>query len=312
MAERVVIIGSGPAGHTAAIYTGRAGLKPLVIEGFIAGGPAGGQLMATTEVENFPGFPEGVTGPELMERMRAQSEKCGARFRAEDIEKADLSARPFKLWIGEDVIEAQSLIIATGATAKRLGLPSEPKLWNRGISACAVCDGALPVFRNRVLVVVGGGDTAMEEATYLTNFASKVLLVHRRGEFRASKAMQRRVLENPKIMVLWNSAIVDAVGETGLRGVVVRHLPDGKERTVEAAGLFYAIGHTPNTAIFKGQIEMDETGYIITKERSSRTSVEGVFAAGDVQDKVYRQAISAAGTGCMAALDCERWLSSIG
>jgi thioredoxin reductase (NADPH) len=310
MAERVVIIGSGPAGHTAAIYTGRAGLKPLVIEGFSAGGPAGGQLMATTEVENFPGFPEGVTGPALMERMRAQSEKCGARFRAEDVDKADLSSRPFKLWLGDEVVEARSLIIATGATARRLNLPSEPRLWNRGISACAVCDGALPVFRNRVLVVVGGGDTAMEEALYLTNFASKVLLVHRRGEFRASKAMQQRVIGNPKIMVLWNSAVVDAVGETGLRGVIIRHLPDGKERTVEAAGLFYAIGHTPNTAIFKGQIELDETGYIITKERSTRTSVEGVFAAGDVQDKVYRQAISAAGTGCMAALDCERWLSA--
>ncbi|MCI4398567.1 MAG: thioredoxin-disulfide reductase [Acidobacteria bacterium] len=310
MAERVVIIGSGPAGHTAAIYTGRAGLRPLVIEGFSAGGPAGGQLMATTEVENFPGFPEGVTGPALMERMRAQSEKCGARFRAEDVDKADLSSRPFKLWLGDEVVEARSLIIATGATARRLNLPSEPRLWNRGISACAVCDGALPVFRNRVLVVVGGGDTAMEEALYLTNFASKVLLVHRRGEFRASKAMQQRVIGNPKIMVLWNSAVVDAVGETGLRGVIIRHLPDGKERTVEAAGLFYAIGHTPNTAIFKGQIELDETGYIITKERSTRTSVEGVFAAGDVQDKVYRQAISAAGTGCMAALDCERWLSA--
>ncbi len=310
MAERVVIIGSGPAGHTAAIYTGRAGLRPLVIEGFSAGGPAGGQLMATTEVENFPGFPEGVTGPALMERMRAQSEKCGARFRAEDVDKADLSSRPFKLWLGDEVVEARSLIIATGATARRLNLPSEPRLWNRGISACAVCDGALPVFRNRVLVVVGGGDTAMEEALYLTNFASKVLLVHRRGEFRASKAMQQRVIGNPKIMVLWNSAVVDAVGETGLRGVIIRHLPDGKERTVEAAGLFYAIGHTPNTAIFKGQIELDETGYIITKERSTRTSVDGVFAAGDVQDKVYRQAISAAGTGCMAALDCERWLSA--
>ncbi len=312
MAERVVIIGSGPAGHTAAIYAGRAGLKPLVIEGFSSGGPAGGQLMATTEVENFPGFPEGVTGPALMGLMRAQSEKCGASFRAEDVDKADLSTRPFKLWVGEDVMEARSLIIATGATAKRLHLPSEPRLWNRGISACAVCDGALPVFRGRVLVVAGGGDTAMEEAAYLTNFASKVFIVHRRDEFRASKAMQKRVLENPKIMVLWNSTVVDAVGETGLRGVVIRHLPDGQERTVEAAGLFYAIGHTPNTAIFNGQIEMDETGYIITKERSTRTSVEGVFAAGDVQDKVYRQAISAAGTGCMAALDCERWFSAQG
>jgi thioredoxin reductase (NADPH) len=308
MAERVVIIGSGPAGHTAAIYTARAGLRPLLFEGFISGGVAGGQLMTTTEVENFPGFPEGVTGPELMERMRAQSERFGTRVLTEDVESVDLSGRPFTVRSGETEVEAQALIIATGATAKRLHLPSEPRLWQRGISACAVCDGALPVFRDRVLVVVGGGDTAMEEATYLTHFASKVILVHRRGEFRASKAMQKRVLENPKIMVLWNSVVVDAVGETGLRGVMIRHLPDGTEKTIEASGLFYAIGHTPNTALFQGQIELDGTGYIVTRPGSSRTSVEGVFAAGDVQDSRYRQAVTAAGSGCMAALDCERWL----
>lgn len=309
MVENVVIIGSGPAGHTAAIYTGRANLRPLMFEGFLAGGVAGGQLMTTTEVENFPGFPEGISGPELMNRMREQSLKCGARIETEDVTEVDLRQRPFVVKTAERTVEARSLIVATGATAKRLALPSEGRLWNRGISACAVCDGALPIFRNRVLVVVGGGDTAMEEAMYLTRFASKVLLVHRRGEFRASKAMQQRVLENPKIMVIWNSAVVDAVGDAGLRGVIIRHLPDGKEHTVEAGGLFYAIGHQPNTAIFQGQLEMDETGYLITRPRSSATSVEGVFAAGDVQDKVYRQACTAAGSGCMAALDCERWLA---
>ncbi len=307
--EKVVIIGSGPAGHAAAIYSARANLRPFMFEGFISGGVAGGQLMTTTEVENFPGFPEGITGPELMERMRAQSERFGTRIETEDVESVDLSSRPFVVKSGSQTVSARALIIATGATAKRLAIPAEERLWNRGISACAVCDGGLPIFRDRVLVVVGGGDTAMEEAMYLTHFASKVILVHRRGEFRASKAMQKRVIEDKKIMVMWNSAVVDAVGETGLRGVVIRHLPDGKERTVEAAGLFYAIGHTPNTKLFQGQLDLDETGYIVTLGRSTRTSVEGVFAAGDVQDKVYRQAISAAGSGCMAALDCERWLA---
>lgn len=307
--EKVVIIGSGPAGHTAAIYAARAGLRPLMLEGFIAGGVAGGQLMTTTDVENFPGFPEGITGPELMERMRAQSERFGTRIETEDVTSVDFSAQPFLLKTDARTVRARAVIVATGATAKRLSIPAESRLWNRGISACAVCDGGLPIFRDRVLVVVGGGDTAMEEAMYLTHFASKVLLVHRRGEFRASKAMQKRVLEDTKIMVIWNSAVVDAVGETGLRGVVIRHLPDGQERTVEAGGLFYAIGHTPNTEIFKGQIELDETGYIVTRGRGMATSVEGVFAAGDVQDRVYRQAVSAAGSGCMAALECERWLA---
>ncbi len=309
MSERVVIIGSGPAGLTAALYAARAGLEPLVFEGFMAGGVAGGQLMTTTEVENFPGFPDGITGPELVGRMRAQSEKCGARFRPEDVDRADLSARPFALWAGDEKVEAQSLIIATGATAKRLSLPSEERLWNRGISACAVCDGALPIFRGKVLVVVGGGDTAMEEATYLTHFASKVVLVHRRREFRASKAMQARVLSNPKIEVRWNAVPVDALGEKVLEGVRVRDVASGAESDIPASGLFYAIGHTPNTALFAGQLERDETGYLVTRGRSTHTSVEGVFAAGDVQDRVYRQAVTAAGSGCMAALDCERWLA---
>jgi len=309
MVERVVIIGSGPAGHTAAIYTARAGLSPLMLEGFMAGGVAGGQLMTTTEVENFPGFPEGISGPDLMGRMRAQSERHGARIRTEDVDRADLSSRPFRLWAGEELVETQSLIVATGATARRLHLPGEERLWNRGISACAVCDGALPAFRDKVLVVIGGGDTAMEEATYLTHFASKVVLIHRRDEFRASKAMQKRVLEHPKIEVIWNAVPVDAYGEKALAGVRVKDVKTGEEREVAASGLFYAIGHTPNTAIFAGQLERDETGYLLTREKSSRTSVEGVFAAGDVQDRVYRQAISAAGSGCMAALDCERWLA---
>ncbi|MGA9752448.1 MAG: thioredoxin-disulfide reductase [Acidobacteriota bacterium] len=312
MIEKVVIIGSGPAGHTAAIYAARAGLKPLMFEGFIRGGVAGGQLMTTTEVENFPGFPEGITGPELMNRMREQSTRFGTRIITEDVDSVDLSKRPFTIRSAEETAEARSIIIATGATAKRLHLPSEERLWNRGISACAVCDGALPIFRDRVLVVVGGGDTAVEEATYLTHFASKVLLVHRRDELRASKAMQKRATENPKIMPIWNSVVVDAVGETGLRGVIIRHLPTGSEKTVEAAGLFYAIGHNPNTELFKGQLEMDETGYLIAQPDSSYTSVPGVFAAGDVRDKVYRQAITAAGMGCRAALDCERWLAEHG
>jgi len=309
MSEKVVIIGSGPAGHTAAIYTARAGLSPLMIEGFMAGGIAGGQLMTTTDVENFPGFPEGISGPELMGRMRAQSEHHGTRIRTEDVEKVDLSSRPFRLWVGEEVVEAQALIVATGATARRLHLPSEERLWNRGISACAVCDGALPVFRDKVLMVIGGGDTAMEEATYLTHFASKVLLAHRRDEFRASKAMQRRVLEHPKIEVLWSTVPLDAFGEKVLEGVRVRNVRSGAERDIPVTGLFYAIGHTPNTGILAGQIERDETGYLVTRGKGSHTSVEGVFAAGDVQDRVYRQAISAAGSGCMAALDCERWLA---
>jgi len=307
--EKVVIIGSGPAGHTAAIYASRANLAPLMFEGFIAGGVAGGQLMTTTEVENFPGFPEGITGPELMDRMRAQSERFGTRIETEDVESVDLSQRPFLVRTGSRAVKAESIIIATGATAKRLHLPSEGRLWNKGISACAVCDGGLPPFRNKVLVVIGGGDTAMEEGMFLTHFASKVVLVHRRNEFRASKAMQKRVLENPKIDVLWDTVPVDAQGDTFLNGVRVRNLKTGEEKVVEAGGLFYAIGHTPNTAIFKGQLELDETGYIVTQGRGMATSVEGVFAAGDVQDKVYRQAVSAAGSGCMAALECERWLA---
>jgi thioredoxin reductase (NADPH) len=312
MAEKVVIIGSGPAGHTAAIYASRAGLSPLLFEGFIAGGVAGGQLVTTTEIENFPGFPEGISGPELMDRMRKQSLRYGTKIVTEDVESVNLSRRPFSICGSETKAEAKALIIATGATAKRLDLPSEGRLWNRGISACAVCDGALPIFKGKVLVVVGGGDTALEEGTYLTHFAAKVLIVHRRHELRASKAMQKRAFENPKIEFVWDSLVEDALGEKKVEGVRVRNVKTGETRDFQAGGLFYAIGHTPNTAIFAGQLDMDETGYLITEPRSSQTSVEGVFAAGDVQDKVYRQAITAAGSGCAAALDCERWLSEQG
>lgn len=310
MPKKVVIIGSGPAGHTAAVYTARAGLVPLMFEGFMKGGSAGGQLMTTTEVENYPGFPEGISGPELMNLMREQSKRFGTEIITEDVVSVDFSRRPFLVRTDALTAEARSVIIATGATAKRLGLPSEDKLWNRGISACAVCDGALPIFKDKVLVVVGGGDTAMEEALYLTRFGSKVVVLHRRDELRASKAMQKRFLDHPKTDIMWSTVPVDAEGDNFLTGVRVRNVKSGNETTIEAAGLFYGIGHKPNTDIFDGQLELDETGYIITvNPPSSLTSVEGVFAAGDVHDHVYRQAITAAGAGCRAALDCERWLA---
>lgn len=312
MAEKTVIIGSGPAGLTAAIYLSRASLTPVCFEGFIEGGVAGGQLMTTTDIENFPGFPEGIGGPELMSRMRDQAQRFGTRLIAEDITGIDLSASPFEVRGSSTAVYAHSIVIATGATAKRLNLPSEPKLWNRGISACAVCDGGLPVFRNQKLVVVGGGDTAMEEAMYLTHFASEVILVHRRSAFRASKAMQERVISNPKIRVVWNSVIEDAEGERSLEGVIVRNVVTGEKTRLEAKGLFYAIGHQPNTGFLKGQMELNDEGYIVTGPGSSRTSIEGVFAAGDVQDKHFRQAVTAAGSGCMAALECERWLCEKG
>ena len=307
--ERVVIIGSGPAGHTAAIYAARANLAPLMFEGFMAGGvAAGGQLTTTTEVENFPGFPEGVDGTELMNRMREQSSRFGTRIETETVESVDLSRRPFVVKTSERTVEAQTLIIATGATAKRLTLPGEDRLWQRGISACAVCDGALPLFRNKPLVVIGGGDTAAEEASYLTKFGSKVYVVHRRDELRASAIMAKRLIENPKVEMVWNSVAVEAVGADTLVGVKVKNVHSGEVRLLEAAGLFYAIGHEPNTAFLGGQLTLDETGYIVTRPGTTQTSVEGVFACGDVQDKVWRQAITAAGTGCMAALEAERFL----
>jgi len=312
MTEHVVIIGSGPAGHTAAIYTARADLKPVLFEGFSAGGIPGGQLMTTTEVENYPGFPEGIQGPALMDAFRKQSVRFETRIVTEDVIRVDLSRRPFTIASAERELKTRALIIATGAAAKRLQLPSEPKLWNKGISACAVCDGALPFFRNKPLVVVGGGDSAAEESTFLTKFASKVYLVHRRGELRASKIMQDRVLHHPKIEVVWNAVVADVLGDEAVSGVRLTELTTGRERTVACGGLFYAIGFTPNTDLVAGQLDLDRDGYIVTTSDSTRTSVPGVFACGDVQDKRYRQAVTAAGSGCMAALDCERWLTESG
>ncbi|MBK1989757.1 thioredoxin-disulfide reductase [Sphaerospermopsis aphanizomenoides BCCUSP55] len=308
--ENLVIIGSGPAGYTAAIYAGRANLKPVVFEGFQAGGLPGGQLMTTTEVENFPGFPQGITGPELMDNMKAQAERWGAELYTEDVISVDLSQRPFTIRSQEREVKAHSLIIATGATAKRLGLPSENEFWSRGISACAICDGATPMFRGAELAVIGAGDSAAEEAIYLTKYGSLVHLLVRSEKMRASKAMQDRVLSNPKIKVHWHTEAVDVVGKENMTGLQVHNRQTGKESTINAKGLFYAIGHKPNTELFQGQLELDEVGYITTKPGGVETSIDGVFAAGDVQDHEFRQAITAAGTGCMAAMLAERWLSS--
>ncbi|UZQ53150.1 thioredoxin-disulfide reductase [Trichothermofontia sichuanensis B231] len=311
--ENLVIIGSGPAGYTAAIYAGRANLRPLVFEGLQVGGIPGGQLMTTTEVENFPGFPDGITGPELMQRTKAQAVRWGAERITEDVTAVDLAQRPFVVRSAEREVRTHSLIIATGATAKRLGLPSEAIYWNRGISACAICDGASPIFKGVDLVVIGGGDTAAEEAVYLTKYGSHVHLLVRRDRMRASKAMQERVLNHPKITVHWHTEAVDVAGDgQRLQRVKVRNNQTGEVREIQAGGLFYAIGHTPNTALFKGQLELDEKGYIKVQPGSVATSVPGVFAAGDVQDHEFRQAITAAGTGCMAALLAERWLSEHG
>ncbi len=308
--ENVVIIGSGPAGYTAAIYAARANLKPVMFEGFEAGGIPGGQLMTTTEVENFPGFPEGITGPALMDKMKAQAERWGTECYTEDVIEVDLSQRPFTVRSDEREIKTHSIIIATGATAKRLGLPSEHQFWSRGITACAICDGASPLFHGQELAVIGGGDSAAEEAVYLTKYGSHVHLLVRRDEMRASKAMQDRVLNNPKISVHWNTQAVDVFGEQNrLEGVKIRNTKTGEESELLVKGLFYAIGHSPNTSLFKGQLELDEVGYIVVKPGTVETSVEGVYAAGDVQDREFRQAITAAGTGCMAAMSAERWLS---
>jgi thioredoxin reductase (NADPH) len=308
--ENLVIIGSGPAGYTAAIYAARANLKPVMFEGFQAGGLPGGQLMTTTEVENFPGFPEGITGPQLMERMKAQAERWGTECYTEDVTFVDLSQRPFIIRSEEREFRSHSVIIATGATAKRLGLPSEKVFWSRGISACAICDGATPIFHGAELAVVGAGDSAAEEAVYLTKYGDRVHLLVRRGQMRASKTMQDRVLNNPNITVHWNTEPLDVFGENDrMTGVKLRDTKTGEERNLHVKGLFYAIGHTPNTSLFKGQLELDEVGYLVTKPGSVETSVEGVYAAGDVQDHEFRQAITAAGTGCMAAMLAERWLS---
>ncbi len=307
--ENVIIIGSGPAGHTAAIYAARANLKPLMFEGQFAGGvAAGGQLTTTTEVENFPGYST-ISGPELMEKMRQQSIHCGTRIVTETVDRVDLSKKPFKVIAAGITYEGKSLIITTGATAKRMELPGEDRLWQKGISACAVCDGALPFFRNKVLAVVGGGDSAVEEAGYLTKYASKVVMLVRRDVLRASQVMQHRAKHNPKIEIMYHTIPIEVLGEKSVTGLMIKNVSTQVESTIDVGGLFYAIGHTPNTAFLNGQIELDDSGYIKTKPGTTQTSVDGVFAAGDVQDKIYRQAITSAGTGCMAALDAERFLS---
>ena len=285
-------------------------LHPLMYEGFMAAGvAAGGQLTTTTDVENYPGFPTGVVGPELMQLMREQSINSGARVVTETVESVDLTTAPYEVRLASGNVRADALIIATGATAKRLDVPGSDRLWQRGISACAVCDGALPVFRDKPLFVVGGGDTAAEEATYLSKFASTVTMLVRRGQMRASKAMQQRVLENDRVAVRWNSTLDEVRGENLVAEVVVRDVTNGETETLVAGGLFFAIGHTPNTEFLAGQLETDDTGYLITAGCSTATSKPGVFACGDVQDKVFRQAVTAAGTGCMAALEAERFLS---
>lgn len=311
----VVIIGSGPAGHTAAIYLARASLEPVMFEGLLANGVApGGQLTTTTDVENFPGFPDGIKGSEIMDKFRAQSVRFGTTILTETVSKVDLSSRPFKFWReGQEDQEpelARTMILATGALARRMHLPGEETYWQSGISACAVCDGAVPIFRNKPLVVIGGGDSAAEEATYLTRYASHVYVLVRRDELRASSIMAKRLLNHPKVTVLFNTVAVEAKGDGELLNAVrIKDTKTGTERDMQANGLFYAIGHDPATSIVKGQLELDADGYIVTDPGTSRTSVKGVFAAGDVQDKKYRQAVTSAGTGCVAALEAERLLA---
>jgi thioredoxin reductase (NADPH) len=309
--HKVVIVGSGPAGHTAAIYAARANLKPVMIEGLVRGGVAGGQLMITTEVENYPGFPDGIKGPEMMEMFKKQSERFGTEIISADVEKIELGKRPFRIHTDSGaVIEAESVIIATGARARWLDLPSEQALQNRGVSACATCDGYF--FRNQHVAVVGGGDTAMEEANYLAGLCASVTVIVRRHELRASKIMADRALKNPKIKFIWDSAVAEVhdVSAGKVTSLSVKNLKTGTVTQLPVEGLFIAIGHQPNTDIFKGQLELDENEYIKTKPGTTQTSIPGVFAAGDVQDHVYRQAVTAAGTGCMAAIEAERWLAA--
>jgi thioredoxin reductase (NADPH) len=307
--ENLVIVGSGPAGYTAAIYAARANLSPLLITGFQEGGIPGGQLMTTTHVENFPGFPDGVLGPDLMDRMKAQAERWGTRLLEADAESIDLSERPFRITADGQVIRSQALILATGASANRLGLPQEERFWSRGISACAICDGATPQFRNEELAVVGGGDSACEEAVYLTKYGSHVHLIVRGSRLRASAAMADRVLANPAITVHWNTQVADARGEDWLSAIELREVIGGTSRNLPVRGLFYAIGHTPNTRLVRDQLEVDERGYLVTRPGRPETDVEGVYAAGDVADAEWRQGVTAAGSGCQAALAAERWLS---
>ena len=313
--ENVIIIGSGPAGYTAAIYAARANTNPLML----MGEPSqevlpGGQLMTTTEVENYPGFPEGISGPELMDLFRRQAEKFGTKLLYRSVTAIDFSKYPLVVASGDDVWETRSVIVATGASAKYLGIPSEERFKNHGVSACATCDGALPRYRNKPLVVVGGGDTAMEEALFLTRFASRVHVVHRRDRFRASSIMAERVTNHEKITVDWNSVVDEVLGndKDGVTGIRLKDLEAGRTRELDCTGVFVAIGHKPNTELFGGILDMDEQGYLITQCESTYTNVAGVFAAGDVRDKTYRQAITAAGSGCKAAIDCTRWLEAQG
>jgi len=311
--ERVVIIGSGPAAFTAAVYAGGANLLPLVFEGELSKEILpGGQLMTTTEVENFPGFPDGVSGPQIMDLFKKQAQRFGANVVSKTVTAAALNKRPFKVFSGDEAWETEAVIIATGATAKYLGLESEEKFMNRGVSACATCDGALPRFRGKPVVVVGGGDTAIEEALFLANFASRVHVIHRRDKLRASKIMGDRAMANPRITIEWNSVVDEVLGDdsNGVTAVRVRDVHSGETRDIQAAGYFSAIGHEPNTGLFRGVLDMDAVGYLKVEPGTSKTNVAGVFAAGDVADPVYRQAITAAGSGCKAALDCARWLET--
>lgn len=317
MVEKLVIIGSGPAGLTAALYASRAALKPLMFEGFSAGGLIpGGQLMFTTDVENYPGFPKGVLGPDLMKSFREQAERFGTRYITQDVIEADFRKRPFTIKSDDHTVQAHAVIIATGARANWLNLENEQRLAKSGggVSACAVCDGALPIFRNQEVAVVGGGDSAIEEGSYLTKFAKKVYLIHRRDELRASKAMQDRffrLVEEKKMEPVWESAVVDVLGADAISGLKLKHAKTGQHRELPVKGLFLAIGHTPNTELFTGQIDLDDKKYIkLSKLPTTATNIEGVFAAGDVADHIYRQAVTAAGTGCQSALDAERWLAA--
>ncbi len=301
--ENVIIVGSGPAGLTAAIYTARADLNPLMIEGY----QSGGQLMLTTEVENFPGYPNGVQGPEMMADLRKQAERFGTRFITKDVTQVNFSKSPFIVEIAGERFEAKSIIISTGASARLLGLPNEKRLMGKGVTTCATCDGAF--FRGMEVAIVGGGDSSMEEAIFLTKFASQVTVIHRRDHLRASKIMQDRAFANPKIKFIWDTVVEDVMGEKEVEGLKLKNLKTGEPSALKVAGLFVAIGHDPNTQLFKGQIAMDENAYILT-QNGTRTNIPGVFACGDVQDHTYRQAITAAGSGCMAAIDCERYLES--
>ena len=306
MSEKVIVIGSGPAGLTAALYAARAQLEPLVIEG----AAPYGQLMLTTDVENYPGFPDGILGPELMDKFRQQAGRFGGKFITADVSRVDLSKRPFVVEVGDATYEGDAVIVSTGARARMLNVPGESKLLGRGVSTCATCDGFF--FKGRELAVVGGGDSAMEEANFLTRFATKVTLIHRRDEFRASKIMAQRALDNPKIEVIWNSVVEEVQGDGAVQNLKLRDTVTGRISDFRADGLFIAIGHDPNTQLFTGQLDLDENGYILVQQPRTATSIDGVFACGDVVDHIYRQAVTAAGTGCAAAIDAERWLEGLG